>query len=69
MIVDNESPPGAWARELEKRRGIDRRQPVEYVLAAIRQRGCWEEAQALELEILALRAALERETHWRSASR
>jgi len=61
VIVDKESPPGSWARELEKRRGIDRRQPVEYILAAIRQRGCWEEAQALELEFLSLRAQLERQ--------
>jgi hypothetical protein len=60
-MIDNESPPGSWARELEKRRGIDRRQPIEYVLAAIRQRGCWEEAQALELEFLSLRAQLERQ--------
>ena len=60
-MIDHESPPGSWARELEKRRGIDRRQPIEYVLAAIRQRGCWEEAQALELEFLSLRAQLERE--------
>ena len=59
-MIDNESPAGSWARELEKRRGIDRRQPIEYVLAAIRQRGCWEEAHAVELELLSLRAQLER---------
>jgi len=62
MVIDQESPAGAWADELRSAPwgyGQSAGSSVRFALAEIRARGLWTEAEILEREILALRAELE----------
>lgn len=61
MIVDNQSPPGAWRTELD-RRGVksDQDLRIEDALATLRIRGLWTEAAILSTEITAMKAEIHR---------
>jgi hypothetical protein len=60
MTVDNESPPGAWEREMERMPWRYSQQvKVDEALAAIRKSGFALEANVLAQEINVLKAELE----------
>ena len=61
LVIDNESPPGAWKTEMERLPhgyGQNQGQQVQFALAEIRQRGLWEQAAVLEREIKTLQTEL-----------
>jgi len=62
MIVDTESEPGSWERELRRMPwgyGQSQNTQVKDALAEIRRAGLWGHADVLEREIVALRRELE----------
>lgn len=60
MPVDNESEPGAWAREMERMPWkFQQEQKVGWVLSQLRLRGMFKEAEVLTQEISTLKAELE----------
>lgn len=61
MSVDKDSPPGAWAQELERMPWRHSPQiKIEEALALMRRSGLQLEANLLALELTALRAEVER---------
>jgi hypothetical protein len=60
MIIDDQSPPGAWKSELERMPWKYSQQvKVEQALAAIRSAGFQYEAHVLAMEIATLKNELE----------
>lgn len=60
MPVDNESDPGAWAREIERMPWkFQQEQKVGWALSQLRLRGMFKEAEILTQEIFTLKAELE----------
>ena len=62
MIIDNESPPGAWAEEMKRAPwgyGQSQRNQVHRALAELRDKGLWTQAETLEREIKTLQMELE----------
>ena len=60
MPVDNESEPGAWAREMERMPWkFQQEQKVGWALSQLRLRGMFKEAEVLTQEISTLKAELE----------
>ncbi len=60
MIIDTESPPGAWKTEMERMPWrFSQQVKVEQALAAMRQAGLAAEATTLALEIRTLKNELE----------
>ena len=62
MIIDDQSPPGAWKNEMAAAPwgyGQSQRQQVHGALVDVRQRGLWAQAEVLEREIRTLQAELE----------
>lgn len=62
MIIDNESEPGSWKRELERMPwgyGQSQTMKLEAAFAHIRKWGLYQEALTLEQEIQTLKAELE----------
>ena len=62
MIIDNESEPGSWKRELERMPwgyGQSQTMKLETAFANIRKWGLFSEALVLEQEIQTLKAELE----------
>lgn len=60
-MIDNQSEPGSWKREMEKLPwGYGQNQTVklEAALANIRTLGLWREADTIELEIKTLQSEL-----------
>lgn len=63
MIVDNESEPGSWKKEMEKAPWAYGQHPdtrIRDALAEIRHRGLWSQADILQREIESLRAEIEK---------
>lgn len=61
-MIDNQSPPGSWKNELKAAPwgyGQSQDKKVQFALAEIRSHGMWNEAAALEQEIITLKAELE----------
>ena len=70
MVIDQESPAGAWKEELRSAPwgyGQAQNKTARFALAEIRAKGLWTEAEILEREILALRAELEAKPSAQSA--
>jgi len=64
-MIDNQSPPGSWKSEMERAPwayGQQQDRNVVFALAAIRQRGMWDEAAILQQKIIGLEAEIERMT-------
>ena len=62
MIIDNESEPGSWKRELDRMPwgyGQTQSMKLETALANLRGRGLYKEATIIEQEIQTLKAELE----------
>lgn len=60
MVIDNDSPPGAWAEEIARMPWRYSQQvKVDEALAAVRRAGLQLEAQVLAQELSVLRAELE----------
>jgi hypothetical protein len=62
MIVDKESPPGAWADELRAAPwgyGQSQAKKVEIALNNVRKAGLWDEHQVIHMELNILKAELE----------
>lgn len=61
MIVDDQSPPGAWASEMKAAPWAFGQQErnIRLALTTIRKAGLWHEAEVLERRISALEAAIE----------
>jgi hypothetical protein len=60
LVIDNESPPGAWRDELARAPWAYGQKPrtVEGALSEIRRVGMWEEATLLSQEISLLKAEI-----------
>ncbi len=59
MIVDDQSPPGSWQREIDLmpwKYNSPQEEKVRLAIAELRSRGLWEIARVLEQEIVTLRA-------------
>jgi len=60
MIIDDQSPPGAWKSELERMPWkYSQQMKVDQALAAIRNAGLQYEAHVLAMEIATLKNELE----------
>lgn len=62
MIIDNESEPGSWKREMDRMPwgyGQSQTMKLETALSNLRGRGLYQEALTLEQEIQTLRAELD----------
>lgn len=62
MIIDSESEPGSWKRELDRMPwgyGQTQSMKLETALANLRGRGLYKEATIIEQEIRTLKAELE----------
>ena len=61
-MIDDQSPPGAWASELKAAPwgyGQARGDKVRWALAEVAQKGLWEAATVLQQEIETLRAEVD----------
>ena len=62
MIVDKESPPGAWADELRAAPwgyGQSQAKKVEIALNNVQKAGLWDEYRVIHMELNILKAELE----------
>jgi hypothetical protein len=60
MIIDDQSPPGAWKSELERMPWkYSQQMKVDQALASIRNAGLQYEAHVLAMEIATLKSELE----------
>jgi len=62
MIVDKESPPGAWADELRAAPwgyGQSQAKKVEVALNNVQKAGLWDEYRVIHMELNILKAELE----------
>jgi hypothetical protein len=62
MIVDNESPAGAWADELKAAPwgyGQSQAKKVEVALNNVQKAGLWDEYRVIHMELNILKAELE----------
>ncbi len=62
MIVDKESPPGAWADELRAAPwgyGQSQAKKVEVALNNVHKAGLWEEYKVIHMELNLLKTELE----------
>ena len=63
MIIDDQSPPGSWAREMAKAPwGYGQKKPdtVDEILVMLRQRGMEREADILRREFMRLQIEAKR---------
>jgi len=60
LVIDNESPPGAWQKELARAPWAYGQKPrtIEAALSEVRRAGLWEEATLLAQEISLMRAEI-----------
>ena len=60
MAVDNESPPGSWAKEMERMPWkFQQEEKVGWAMSQMRLRGMFKEADIVAQEIGTLKAELE----------